>query len=299
MRVAIAGSSGFIGTALVKSLEARGDHVVRLVRRAVTDTTHEIEWHPDRGQLEANSLEGFDAVVNLAGEGIASKRWTAAQKNRIVDSRVATTSLLARAITEQSSPPSVLVNGSAIGFYGNGGDVELDETSPSGQGFLADVVRQWEAAADKASRPETRVAFARTGMVLDAGGGSLAKMLLPFKLGAGGRLGSGRQWMSWITLSDHVRALCWLLDHRLEGPVNLVAPNPVTNAEFTRALGHALHRPTILPTPKLALHTLLGRELVDELLFTSQRVLPRALTASGFEFEFPAIEAALGTSIHK
>lgn len=292
MDIAITGSTGLIGEALRTSLLADGHRVVRVVRRPPRGPD-EIRWEPDAGQLDAAALSGLDAVVHLAGEGIAERRWTDAQKARIESSRTVGTDLLARRVAEADDGPSVLVSGSAIGFYGDRGDEVLREGSAAGTGFLADVCQRWEAAADPARDAGVRVAHVRTGIVLDAHGGVLAKQLPLFKLGLGGRIGSGRQYMSWIALDDEVAAIRFLLDHDMAGPVNLTAPTPVTNREFAEALGAALHRPTVVPVPGFGPKVLFGGELVDELLLAGQRVLPERLTDAGFEFSQPELLPAL------
>ncbi|HZJ26870.1 MAG TPA: TIGR01777 family oxidoreductase [Acidimicrobiia bacterium] len=292
MDVLVTGSSGLIGAALAPVLEAAGHRVIRLRRTAAT--APDLGWDPDAATIDGVGLEGIDAVVHLAGEGIAEKRWTPEQKARILESRTRGTDLLACTLAGLTHKPRVLVSASAIGYYGNRGDERLTEQSESGSGFLAEVCRAWEEATAPAAAAGIRVAFARTGIVLSPKGGALAQMLTPFKLGLGGRLGSGHQYMSWITLVDEVRALVQLVeDERLAGPVNLTAPNPVTNRELTKALGHALHRPTVLPTPLFPLRKRYGRELVQELLLDGQRVLPDALTGVGFEFLSPQLGVAL------
>ncbi len=293
MRVLITGSSGFIGTALVRSLEADGHQVTRLVRRRASGPG-EVRWDPAGGTVDASALEGHDAVVNLAGASLGDRRWTAEYKAVIRNSRVQSTDLLARTLAALDRPPKVLASGAAVGFYGNRGDEELTETSGPGTGFLADVVREWEAATAPAAQAGIRVVTLRSGVVLSPEGGSLKRQLLPFRAGIGGRLGSGRQWLAWISLDDEVGAIRHLLTaHDVAGPVNVTAPGPVTNAEFTRSLGRALRRPTVLPTPTAALWVLFGREMVAEMLLTSHRVLPAVLTASGYSFRHPAVDAAL------
>ncbi|MBL8774598.1 MAG: TIGR01777 family oxidoreductase [Acidimicrobiales bacterium] len=294
MDIAITGSTGLIGEALRTRLLADGHRVVRVVRHA-PEGPDEIRWDPGAGRLAASDLDGLDAVVHLAGEGIAEKRWTPAQKDRILTSRTAGTTLLAERLAEAGDGPRVLISGSAIGWYGDRGDEVLTEASPIGDGFLADVCRQWEAAADPARAAGVRVAHIRTGIVLDPHGGVLAKQLPLFKVGLGGRIGSGRQYMSWIAIEDEVGAICHLLDHEVEGPVNLTAPDPVTNRAFTEALGAALHRPTVVPVPGFGPKLLFGGELVDELLLASQRVLPERLTESGYAFSQPELGPALET----
>ena len=299
MDIAITGSTGLIGEALRASLLADGHRVVRVVRREASGPD-EIRWDPAAGRLDPADLAGLDAVVHLAGEGIAEKRWTTAQKQRILTSRTEGTGLVARAMAAcDADGPQVLVSGSAIGWYGDRGDEELTESSDAGTGFLADVCRQWEAAADPARAAGLRVAHARTGIVLDPDGGVLAKQLPLFRVGLGGRIGNGRQYMSWIALEDEVAALRFLVDHDVEGPVNLTAPNPVTNRAFTEALGSALHRPTVVPVPGFGPKLLFGGELVDELLLASQRVRPHRLQEAGFTFARPELGPALDALLHQ
>ena len=246
------------------------------------------------GRIDAAGLEGVDAVVHLAGAGIGDKKWTPERKQLILESRTKATDLLARTLAGLARPPAVLISGSAVGYYGNRGDAVLTEESPPGDDFAAGVCVAWEAATAPAAEAGIRVVTIRTGIVLAAHGGALQRMLLPFKLGLGGRIGSGEQYMSWIALDDHVDAVRHLLGAAsVSGPVNLTAPNPATNAEFTHALGGALHRPTILPTPLLPLKALYGSELVEHLLVNGQRVLPRALEADGFSFAYPELDGAL------
>jgi uncharacterized protein (TIGR01777 family) len=293
-RVLVSGASGLIGTGLVSALQARGQRVHRLVRRPAR-SADEVSWDPARGILPAREVEGFDALVHLAGENVASGRWTAARRAAIRASRIEGTSLLARRLAELDRPPRVLVSASAIGLYGDRGEELLDETSAAGDGFLARVAAEWEAAADPARAAGIRVVHPRIGVVLAAHGGALARMLTPFRLGLGGRLGSGRQWMSWIALEDVVSVLeTAVSDERLAGPVNAVAPEPVRNADFTRALARALGRPALAPVPAFALRALAG-ELADELLLASLRVAPRALQRCGFPFARPTPKDALAS----
>ncbi|RMH77154.1 MAG: TIGR01777 family protein [Actinomyces sp.] len=301
-RVAVTGATGLIGRALVESLTAEGHAVTRILRRppdpgADPDGTDHVLWDPATGHIDAAGLEGVDAVVHLAGEPIASHRWTDEQKARIRDSRVAGTRLLARTLARLDQPPRVLVSGSAIGVYGDRGDDPIDETAPPGDDFLAQVCVEWEGATEEAADAGIRVAHARTGIVLSGRGGALARMLPLFRLGLGGRLGSGRQWWSWISLTDEVAALRWLVDHDVAGPVNLTAPRPVTNAEFTRTLARVLRRPALVPAPRFALGLVLGRELADALLFTSARVLPVRLAESGFSFAHDDLATALAAEL--
>jgi uncharacterized protein len=293
MDVAITGASGLIGRALSSSLRADGHRVLRFQRGGVT-SGDAIGWDPDAGRIDAPALEGIDAVVHLAGEGIAEHKWTDEQKGRILDSRVRGTAVLAAAVATRERKPRVLVSGSAVGYYGDRGSEVLTEQSAPGNDFLARVCIAWEAETAPAAEAGVRTVVTRTGIVLDAHGGALKQMLLPFKLGVGGRQGSGQQWMSWIALADEVAAIRYAIENEaLRGPVNLVAPNPVTNAEFAATLGRVLHRPTFLPTPMLPLKLRFGAELVEALLLASQRVAPAQLTAAGYRFAFSALEDAL------
>ncbi len=298
MDVAISGASGLLGTALAASLQADGHRVLRFVRGGVT-RDDEIGWDPEQGRIDAPALEGVDAVVHLAGEGIATHRWTPQQKRRIRESRSKGTSVLAAAVASRERRPRVLVSASAIGYYGDRGDEILTEDSAPGNDFLAEVCRTWEAETRPAADAGVRTVIVRNGIVLAAGGGALKQMLLPFRLGLGGRQGSGKQWMSWIAIDDEIAALRAAIDDdRLRGPVNLVAPNPVTNADFARALGNALHRPTVLPTPMLPLKLRYGGELVESLLLVSQRVSPTRLEAVSFPFTYPVLQPALEAILH-
>ena len=276
-----------------RALETRGDQVVPLRRGAGSGTDTEPTWDPEHGII-SGSVDGFDAVVHLAGEPLAALRWTDAKKQRLRDSRLGGTDLLASTLAKATTKPSVLVSGSAVGYYGNRGREELlDEQSTPGDDFLATLCREWEAATGPASDAGIRVAHIRTGLVLSRDGGVLARLLLPFKLGIGGKLGSGRQYMSWISLVDEVRAILHIIDHDdVDGAVNLTAPHPVTNEVFTRLLAETLHRPAFLPLPSMALRAAFG-EVADELLLSGQRVFPKKLEASGFAFEQVTIEAAL------
>jgi uncharacterized protein (TIGR01777 family) len=289
--VAVSGATGLIGTALVEHLRASGARVRRLVRpgRAGPD---DVEWDPMRGVLAPNALDGVDAVVHLAGEPIA-QRWSAEKKKAIRESRVRGTELLARRIAESERKPRVLLSGSAVGIYGDRGDETLDEESAPGTDFLAGVVREWEGATRAAADAGVRVAMLRTGLVLSPKGGALERLLLPFRMGVGGPIGSGRQWMSWISLHDHVRAVAYAMEtETLSGPVNLVAPNPVTNAEFAITLGRVLTRPALVPVPGFALELMYG-EMARATILSGQRVLPKVLVRTGFEFAHPALEQAL------
>jgi uncharacterized protein len=292
MRIAVAGSSGLIGTALCARLEARGDVVVRLVRRP--PSPGEAQWDPVSGSIDSAALDGVHAAVNLSGAGIGDRRWTEARRVAIVSSRLQSTSLLARTLARLRPRPTVLVNASAIGIYGDRGDEALTEESQPGTGFLAELCQAWEQATVPAADAEIRVVCLRSGVVLSASGGALARQLPLLRLGVGGRLGHGRQWTSWISLADETRAIVHLLDDaRLSGAVNATAPQPVTNRDLTRALGRALHRPTALSVPRFALRAALGRGLADEVALASQRVLPARLTDAGFTFRHPEIDGAL------
>lgn len=293
MIVAITGSTGLVGAALVEALEAEGHVVRRLVRREVRDPQHEIRWDPDAGQIDVAALEGVDAVVHLAGESLAGHRWTADFKQKILASRVRGTRLLCDALARLATKPAVLVSASAVGYYGDRGDEVVDESSLPGKGFLADVCQQWEAATQPARAAGVRVVNLRLGVVLSPKGGALAQMLTPFKLGVGGVIGSGRQVLSWISLDDLVSTIRFSLKTAaLAGPVNAVAPQPVTNRDFTKTLGKVLGRPTIFPMPAFAARLAFG-EMADEMLLGGVRVEPRALRGAGFEFEYPELEAAL------
>jgi uncharacterized protein (TIGR01777 family) len=295
MDVAITGSSGLIGTALIEALNAAGHRPLRVVRGPAGGNA--ISWDPKAGTVDAAGLEGVEAVVHLAGAGIGDHRWTDAYKKELVDSRTDSTSLLARTVARLQRPPAVLVSASAVGWYGDRGDEILDESSAPGAGFLPELCQQWEAAARPARDAGIRVLHPRSGVVLSTRGGALKKQLPLFKLGLGGRMGSGRQWLSWISLPDEVAALVHLLTADVAGPVNVTAPNPVRNAEFTTWLGTALRRPTVLPIPSVGPKLLLGSELAAVLLYEGQRVMPTALEASGFEFRLPTIDRALGTLV--
>ena len=292
MRICVSGSSGLIGTALRRSLEADDHTVLRLVRSG-DDGPGLVRWDIGRGEIDASSLEGLDAVVHLAGEGIGDKRWTPDQKREILDSRTQGTTLLAEALASLTDKPAVLVSGSAVGFYGDRGDEQLTEGSGPGTGFLTDVVVAWEAAAQPVEPAGIRLAKIRSGIVLDRDGGALAKMASIAKLGLLGKLGSGKQWMSWVALADHVRAIRFLIDTEITGPVNVTAPTPVTNAVFTKTLGRVLHRPTVIPVPRFGPKILLGAELAEALLLEGQRVMPEVLLEAGFAFRYDDLETAL------
>ena len=293
MRVVVAGSSGLIGKALVGALRADGHEVRRLVRRAVS-APDEIGWDPTQ-PLDPAQLTGVQAAVNLAGAGVGDKRWTPAYKQLLVDSRVRSTDALAAALAALDPTPAVLVNASAIGYYGDGGDAVLDEDSPAGSDFLAQLCVRWETAAEPAEAAGIRVVRARTGLVVSAAGGAWQRMFPLFKLGLGGKLGSGRQWWSPISLTDEVRALQFLLTQPLHGPVNLTGPEQLTNAAVTALMGRVLHRPTLLRAPAFGLRLVLGEFAAEPL--RSQRVVPRALLAAGFTFTHPTVEAAVRAAL--
>jgi uncharacterized protein (TIGR01777 family) len=297
LRVAVTGATGLVGGALVPVLRAAGHRVDCLSRRPPEAGSTDIEWDPARGRLDPRALEGVDAVVHLAGERIAALRWTGSVKERIRRSRVDGTRLLAETLGRLTRRPQVLLSASAVGYYGDRGEAPLTEESPPGSGFLAEVCREWEEAADPARAAGIRVVHPRLGVVLAGQGGALPRMVLPFRLGVGGVIGSGRQYWSWIEVGDLVRAieLCLALD-ALAGPVNAVAPAPVANREFTRILGRVLGRPTLVPLPALAVRLLLG-EMGQALLLDSARVLPRRLERAGFRFRHPGLETALRAAL--
>jgi uncharacterized protein (TIGR01777 family) len=291
-RIAITGASGLVGTRLVERLEERGDVVLRLVR-SQPSAPNEIHWNPAGGTIDKEALEGLDAVVHLAGASIAGGLWTEKRKRMIRLSRVDGTALLSQALTTLKQPPQVLVSTSAIGYYGEGGQQVITEASPSGDDFLAEVCRAWEQAASPAKQSGIRVVHPRLGLVLDGEGGILPLMSIPFKLGMGGEIGSGDQYMSWIMLDDLVDLLIHSIENEnLSGPVNAVAPDPVTNREFTKAMGRALKRPTFMKVPAFAARTV-GGQLVEQLILVSQRVVPAEIQDTGFTFRYPTIDAAL------
>ncbi|HEX6500549.1 MAG TPA: TIGR01777 family oxidoreductase [Micromonosporaceae bacterium] len=299
MRIVMAGASGFLGTHLTSDLTARGHQVVRLVRREPRGPD-EVHWDPHARALAPAALAGVDAVVNLSGAGVGDHRWTEAYKRQIRASRVDTTATIARALAAvpPDSRPAALLNASAVGWYGDTGDRAVDESAPAGEGFLSDVCKVWEAATRPAEDAGVRVVRMRTGLPLDAGGGLLKPMLLPFRLGVGGRLGGGRQYLSWISLTDWLAAVRFLLDRDdLAGPVNVVGPNPCTNAEFTEALGRVVHRPAVLTVPSFALRVALGGFAHETLV--SLRVLPGVLTRAGFAFTHQTVTSALRAALDR
>ena len=297
MKIIISGASGLIGKPLVANLRKHGHEVVQLVRRA--PQANQSQWNPSAGQLDVAVLEGCDAVIHLSGAGIGDRRWTTKYKQELVESRTKSTSLLATTIANCAKKPSVFLSGSAIGIYGPRGDEELTEQSSNGSSFLAEICKQWEAAAKPAVDAGVRTVYLRTGIVLTPLGGALKKQLPLFKLGLGGKFGDGRAWQSWISLDDELAAIEHLLTAKVSGAVNLTAPNPVTNADFTTALARALKRLAILPIPKFGPKLLLGGELADALLFTGQRVMPIELQKSGFTFAHSTIDVALRALLNK
>ncbi len=299
MIIAVTGSSGLIGNALVEALEAEGQLVRRVVRRPSRDGEHEIRWDPAGGTIDATHFNDVDAIVHLAGESLVAHRWTESFKAKIRDSRVRGTRLLCETLAGLASKPTVLVSASAIGFYGDRGEEPVDESSPTGRGFLAEACQEWEAATHPARDANIRVVNLRIGVVLSAKGGALAKMLTPFRLGLGGVIGSGRQYLSWIALDDLVRVIQFALHAAaMCGPVNAVAPEPVTNRDFTKTLGRVLNRPTIVAMPAAAARLAFG-EMADEMLLGGARVTPRALSAARFEFDYPQLEPALRHELAK
>ena len=291
MKILVAGASGLVGSALIPSLESDGAEINRLVRSS--PKANEIEWHPNHGGIDATRLEGFDAIINLAGENIAEGRWTDEKKRKIRDSRVDGTHLLSEAIAKLATKPRTFLCASATGFYGDRDDEILDETSDSGGGFLANVCRDWEGATEPAAKAGVRVVNLRFGPILAREGGMLGKMLTPFKFGMGGRVGSGKQYISWVTIDDVVGAIkLALADESIHGPLNVVSPYPVTNEEFTKTLGEVLSRPTVMSIPAFAARLVFG-EMADEMLLVSQRVAPKKLNEAAYEFKHPELEDAL------
>ena len=292
MKILISGATGLIGRALAARLTAAGHEVFRLSRHSPSEA-NDIQWNPIEGEIPKARLEGLDAVVHLAGENIAKSRWTDAVKRQMRSSRIDGTKLLSESLAELQAPPKTLICASAIGYYGNRGAELLTEDSPPGTGYLAEVCRDWEAAAQPARNQGIRVVNLRIGVVLSPEGGALASMLTPFKMGVGGIVGDGKQYWSWVAIDDVVGAIHHCLTHeKLSGPVNAVAPNAATNADFTKTLGGVLHRPTIFPMPAFAARLALG-EMADELLLSSTRVVPKRLQETGYQFRCPTLESAL------
>ncbi len=296
MRVLVSGSHGLVGSALTRALGAQGHSVGRLVRAGLIPqggTPGDVRWDPITGELDAAAAEGANAVVHLAGASIGEGRWTEARKKILRSSRVEATDRLVRTLSRLRQPPKVLVSASAIGYYGDRGDELLTETSAPGNDFLARLAQDWEAAALRAEQFGARVVILRFGVILSAQGGALPRMLAPFRMGVGGRLGSGKQWMSWLALDEAVGFIGYALENaELRGPVNAVAPNPVQNSEFTRVLARVLRHPAMFPAPQFALRAVLG-EMADALLFSSQRVVPERLAKLGYSFRHSSLEEAL------
>ena len=291
MKILVAGASGLVGSALIPSLTADGHEATCLVRSS--PKADEIEWHPNRGLIDAARLEGFEAIINLAGESIAEGRWTDEKKRKIRDSRVNGTHLLSETIAKLATKPHVFLCASATGFYGDRDNEILDETSKSGGRFLATVCREWEDATEPATKAGVRVVNLRFGPILAREGGMLGKMLTPFKMGMGGKVGSGKQYISWVAIDDVLGAIkLALTDEAIRGPLNVVSPNPVTNEEFTRMLGEVLSRPTVMSIPAFAARLAFG-EMADEMLLVSQRVMPKKLNQAGYQFKYPELESAL------
>jgi uncharacterized protein (TIGR01777 family) len=289
-KIAVTGASGLIGSALVAQLKSDGHQVQKIVRRPVR-TADEVSWNPIKGEIDLQSLEGVDAIFHLAGAGVGDKRWSASYRSEILNSRLLGTTTIATACEQLQ--PDVFISASAIGYYGETGDRAVTETDRGGSDFLSVVCREWEAVADLA--PSIRTIKLRTGLVLDPTGGALGRMIPLFKFGLGGKLGSGKQWWSWITLHDQIRAMIFLMNSKIEGAVNLTAPNPVTNQEFTAALAMALKRPAIFPAPEFALRAVLGGFSTEVL--GSKRVIPKVLVDNKFEFDYPHVSSALTTLV--
>jgi len=296
MKVLITGASGFIGKALQRLLREKG-HELLLASRSEPRDDSWVQWSVEDGFADATKLEGVDAVIHLAGESISGLRWTDEKKKAIRDSRVLGTRNVVDTISELERRPSVLIAASAVGFYGDRGDEILTETSKSGKTFLADVCREWEAESRRAEDSGVRTVLLRTGLVMSKEGGALGTMLLPFKMGLGGVIGDGKQWMSWISLDDHIRVIATALENEnIRGAVNSVSPEPVTNEEFTKTMGEALYRPTFIPVPEFAVHLMLG-EMGEELLLNSERAVPKRLTDLGFEFKFADLKKAIENAV--
>lgn len=294
MKILISGSSGLVGSALIPFLKKSGHDIVKLVRDERQMTKDTLLWNPEAEQIKLSDIENFDAVINLAGENIASGRWTDGRKQRILDSRVKSTRTLSRAVSKLKNPPKVFISASAIGFYGDRGDTLCTEETSKGQGFLADVCQQWEAAAEPAKLAGIRTANLRFGVVLSPKGGALGKMLTPFQLGLGGVLGSGEQYVSWIAIDDLLNAVAFVINNEaLEGPINTVSLHATTNRQLTKTLGKVLNRPTILSVPAFALRLLLGNQMANEFLLSSTRAEPFLLLKTGFKFLYTDLESTL------
>jgi uncharacterized protein (TIGR01777 family) len=296
-RVLLSGGSGMLGSAIAKALHSNGVSILRMVRRP-SYADHEMQWNPSTGEIEdPGKLEGLTAAIHLSGANVASRRWSPSFKREMTQSRVQTTQFLSNALAGLNHPPSVLVAASAVGFYGDRGEEILDEDSPPGRGYFPDLCVAWESATHAAEQAGIRVVHLRFGMVIGPDGGALARLAPLFRLGLGGRLGNGRQWMSWVSEADAVAAaLLALQNPQLSGPLNTVAPNPVTNTDFTQTLGHAVHRPAILPAPAFALRLAFG-EMADEALLASTRAIPRRLAQSGFVFQHPTLAEAFHAAL--
>jgi len=293
MKVLVTGSSGLIGSAIVSALEDRGHQIVRLVRFEKQKAENTLLWDPEHHELNLADFEGFDVVINLAGENVGNGRWTEAKKKKIRDSRVLTTHMLSELLVRLETPPRLLINASATGYYGDRGEHELDESSPPGEGFLAEVSQQWEDATQPASEKGIRVVLLRFGVVLSRKGGALAKILFPFRLGLGGVIGSGKQYFSWIAIDDVIGVILHVISHdSIVGPVNVTAPNPVTNQAFTKTLGKVLNRPTIFPLPAAIARIVMG-EMADETVLNSIRAVPKKLESTGYTFLYPELESGL------
>jgi len=296
MNILITGASGLIGQALSRHFVDSGHHVIPLVR---SSSPEPFCWQPDQGLINLDDSVRLDVVINLAGPGVADRRWSSERKRELLESRVDATLLLSEALAKREQQPEVFISASAIGFYGPRDDDPVDESSESGDGFLAELARQWEMATSAAESAGIRTVHARFGIVLSDSGGALARMLLPFKLGLGGVIGSGKQGMSWVSMHDLARIFDFLIDsEELSGAINVVAPNPVSNREFTKALGKVLKRPTLLPMPAIQARLLFG-EMAEEILLTGARVLPSRLSAAGFEFTEPDLEQALRSVLNR
>jgi uncharacterized protein (TIGR01777 family) len=293
MKILVSGATGLVGNALTAALIKQGHELFSLVRRTPAPDGREIEWHPNKGLIDAEKLESFGVVIHLAGESIASGRWTDEKKKSIRDSRVKGTTLLSEALSKLSKPPDTFISASAIGFYGSRGEELLTEQSAPGNDFLADVCVDWEDSIAAVKASGSRTILARFGIILDKEGGALEKMLTPFRMGIGGKVGDGQQWMSWIALDDVIQGLLFLIENKsIDGPVNFVAPRPVRNVEFTKTLGSVLSRPTIFPVPAFAARLAFG-EMADGLLLSSAKVEPKKLLECGFKFSYPTLKPAL------
>ena len=294
MKIIVAGSSGLIGSKLVERLESQGHQVIRMRHgELIGSSSHSATWNPSASKVDLSQVGQVDAVVNLAGEPIGTSRWTTSKRQKIVESRENGSRILVEAMSKMETPPKCFLNGSAIGYYGDTGDSAVDEDQESGEGFLAEVCIRNEAAAEKASALGVRVVHLRTGIVLAKNGGVLKKQLPLFALGLGGRLGSGKQNLSWVHIEDEVNGIIFALETEVHGPLNLTSPNSVTNSEFTKTLAAIMVRPSFLAVPKLALEAVVGTEITHEMLLVSQKVAPKKLVLNGFRFQFPNLEGAL------